>query len=101
MQAAGYFITAFIELTTSMKYGHHYFQCGASFFSVNTGRNTAVIIFYRDRIVFMDGDCYGIAIPAEGFINGVVHHFVYQVMQALFADITDIHGRALTHSLKA
>ena len=43
----------------------------------------------------MYGDIDILAIAGQGFIDGVVHHFVYEVMQTLYTDIADIHGGAL------
>ena len=39
--------------------------------------------------------------PSQGFIHGIVHHLVHQVMQPSRTGGTDVHSRALTHRLQA
>jgi hypothetical protein len=48
----------------------------------------------------MDGDIDLRAIAGQGFVHGVVHHLVNQVMQAHLAGRADIHGRPQAHGLQ-
>ncbi len=41
------------------------------------------------------------AIAGHGLVDGVVHSLVHQVVKTFFADVTDIHRRALAHGLKS
>ena len=39
-------------------------------------------------------------VPGQGFVDGVVYDLVHQVVQARGTGGTDIHARALAHSLQ-
>ena len=48
----------------------------------------------RRTVIGMDGDLDAVAVSGHGFINGVVHHLVDQVVQTAYPDIAYIHGWA-------
>ena len=50
MQTTGDFIGVIIEFTAACSYGHDDFSCRHTLFRVNTGRNTAAIVLYGDRL---------------------------------------------------
>ena len=54
VQTAGYFVRAFVEFTAGMQYGENNLQCRLVFFFVHIDRNTATVIHYRNRVVFVD-----------------------------------------------
>ena len=64
-------------------------------------RNTATVVLYGNRVVFVDSYFYMCTITGKGFVNGVVYYLVDQVMQAFFADVADIHGGAFTNGLQS
>ena len=63
---------------------------------VNTRRNSTAIIFYRDRIVFMNGYLYMGTVSCKSLINGIVHNLIYQMMKASERCIINIHSRSLS-----
>ena len=101
VQAAGDFVRAFVELTAGMEHSHHHFQGGAVLFGVHVYGNAATIVLDDNGIVFANGYFDVRTVAGERFVNGVVHRFVYEVMQTLFADVADVHGRAFTHGFKS
>ena len=48
----------------------------------------------------MNDDIYGIAITGERFIDGIVDHFVHEMMQAAAARAADVHTRAFANRLE-
>ncbi len=49
----------------------------------------------------MNGDHDVVAMPGQGFVDGVVHDFEDQVMQAgTVRGIADVHAGALAHGLQ-
>ena len=42
-----------------------------------------------------------VAVAGQGFVDGVIDHFVDQVMQSHFAGRADIHGGPQAHRLQA
>ena len=47
----------------------------------------------------MDGHIDVRRIAGQGFIDGVIHYLVHQVMQSLIASRPDVHRGAQAHSL--
>ncbi len=47
-------------------------------------------------VVFVDRYVYFLCEACKGFVDAVVNHFVYEVVQAFFGNVADIHRRALT-----
>ena len=100
VQAAGDLVRAFVELTAGMEHGHHHLQGGAVLFGVHVYGNAATIVLDDNGVVFANGYFDVRTVAGERFVNGVVHRFVNEVMQTLFADVADVHGRAFTHGFK-
>ena len=63
--------------------------------------DTTSIVLYGDRLVFVDGDFDMSAIASHCLVDRVVHGLVHQVVQTLFTDVTNIHGRTLAHGLQS
>jgi hypothetical protein len=63
-------------------------------------RNPAAVIGYSDRPICTDGDVDTRAIPRQGFVHRVVHHFVHEVMQTSVSGGTDVHARSLADRLQ-
>jgi hypothetical protein len=49
---------------------------------VHIRRDTATVIFYKDRIVLQNGDMDLITVTCEGFINRVIYNFPYKMVKA-------------------
>ena len=62
--------------------------------------NAAAIVDDGDAVVVVHDDVDFVAEAGQGFVDGVVHHFPDQMMQALLAGRADVHGRAFAHSLE-
>jgi len=60
-------------------------------------RDTPAIVLGGNGIVFIYNYVYGVAVPSHGFINGVVYHFIHQVVQPPDAYITYVHGRPFSN----
>ena len=101
VKTTGYFIRTFIEFTSGMEYRHDDFQCGFLFLFVVVHRNTTAVVLHCDGVVFVD--CYFdvVAITGQRFVDRVVNNFINQVVQTLFADISDIHGGTFTYGLQS
>src|SRR3546814_20728371 len=77
------------------------FKCGTTFFGVNIDRDAPAIVPYGNGIVFMDRYENLVTMTCHGLVDGVIHHFIDQMMQPFGAYITDIHSRAFAHRLQA
>jgi len=83
METTRYFVGVFIEFAPCVQNGHNDFQRRLLKFFVHTGRNTASIILYRNRVVRMNNNVNMGTIAGEVFINRIIHYLPYQVVQAL------------------
>ena len=101
VQTAGDLVTVLVELTAGMQHGEHDFQSAAMLLLVHTRRDTTAVILDTDGVVFQNFHIHVRAIAGHGLVDTVIDNLIHQVVQAAFADIADIHGRALAHSLKA
>ena len=101
VQTARHLVSALVELTTGMQYGHNHFQSAFLFFGVHIGRDTATVVAHRNGIVFVYGYLHMGAISSQSLIDGVIDHFIYQMVKTTHVYVAYIHGRALTHGLQA
>ena len=62
--------------------------------------DTAAIVLDGYGVVFIDKNFDVCTIACQRFIDGVIHHFVDQMVQAFLAYVANIHRGALTHGFK-
>ncbi|CDA58063.1 uncharacterized protein BN731_00542 [Prevotella sp. CAG:604] len=84
MQTTRYLVGTFVKFTTCVKYCHNDFECGFVKLFMHINRDTTTIVFYGDRIVFIDCNFNVCTISSHGFINGVVNGLVDQMVETLF-----------------
>ena len=101
VEAAGNFVGIAIEFSAGVKDGHDDFGGGLFFGGVHVHGNAAAVVNYGDAVVVVHGDVDLIAEAGHGFVNGVVHHFPDQVMQAELARGADVHRGAFADSFDA
>src|SRR5712692_2156089 len=99
VQSAGNLVSVRVELATGVKFGHYDFGSGFLFLLHHVDGNTAAVVYYCNGMVKMNSYFNGIAESRQSLVNGVIDHFVNQVMQAQLAGGSDIHGRTLAHSI--
>ena len=100
VETTGNLITAAAELTACMQHGKDNFQRGTARLRLNVYRDTAAVIGDGDGVALVDGDSDLTAITRQGFVDGVIHDFVHQVMKARRRRGADVHTGALADSLK-
>ena len=84
-----------------MEHGHYNLKSGFMLLGVHIHRDTAAVILNGYGTVLVDGHLDVCAVAGHGLVDGVVDYLIYQVVQALLADVTYIHCRALAHCLQA
>ena len=63
-------------------------------------RDTTAIVFHADGVVGMDSDDDVIAMPSQGFVDGVVHYLKHQMMQTrAVAGVPNVHAWAFAYRL--
>ena len=101
MQTSGNFVGTFVELTSGMEYCHYYFESRLVQFFMLVYRDTTSVVFYCDRVVFVDSYLYVCTVTCHGLVDRVVYSLIYQVMQTFLGDVTDVHRRTFANSLKS
>ncbi len=80
VQTAGYLVGVFIEFTTCVQNGHHHFEGGTLLFLVHARGDATAVILHADGVVFTNSYINVLAIPGQGFVDGVVYHLINQVV---------------------
>ena len=101
VEAAGDLVGAGVELAAGVQAGHDHLHRGQILAGVQVHGNAPAVVLHGDAVVRMDRDLDFVAMPAHGLVDGVVHHFVDQVVEAFRAGIADVHGRPFPHGLQA
>ena len=101
VQTTGYLVGVFVELTARMKHREHHLQGGTMLLLVHVGRDTTTVVQYRYAVVFVYRHFNVIAVSGKRLVNGIVHHFIYQMVQSPLPNIADIHSRTLPHRLQS
>ena len=83
VEAAGDLVGPGVELAAGVQPGHDHLHRRQVFAGVQVHGNAPAVVFHRDAVVRMDLDRDFVAIPAHGLVDGVVHHFVDQVVETL------------------
>ena len=101
VQTAGNFVAVSAEFTAGVQYRKDDLQRRNAHFRVNTRRDAASVVFYRDRIVLVDRNNDLVAYARKSFVDRVVHDFIDQMMQTARRGRTDVHTRPLAHRFQA
>ncbi|VAU68637.1 Uncharacterised protein [Klebsiella pneumoniae] len=101
VQTAGNFIGVIIELTACVQNGHDHFRSRYALFRVNTGWDATTVIGNGHGVVRMDRDHDVFTVTRERFVDSVIYHLEYHVVQTgAVIRVADIHTRALTHRIQ-
>ena len=101
MKTSGHLIGSFVELTSGMKDGQHYFQGAFVFFLVHIHGDTASVVDHAYRVVLVDCHFDMRAEARKSLVDGVVNNFIDKMMKSFGADVADIHCRAFAHGFQS
>ena len=93
MQAAGDFIAIAAEFTAGMQDSQNDFQCGNAHLGMDSHRNTTSVVLYRDNTVRFQSHFDMGTIACQCLVNGVIHDFIHQMMQATCRCRANVHAR--------
>ena len=100
MQTARHFVRALIEFTAGMQHCQHHLKGALVLLLMHIHGNAAAIVHNCYRIILVYRYLDMSAKTGKRLIDRVINNFIYKMMQAFNTDITDIHGRTLTHRLQ-
>ena len=106
MQAARNLVAVLVELAAGVQFGQRNF--GRRAFGLvlvvhlDAGGNAAAVVHHADGVVGVDGDYDVVAVTGQRFVDGVVHDFEHQVVQAgAVRGVADVHARSLAYGFQA
>ena len=97
METAGNLIASAAELAAGVEHGEDHFQGALSGLLLNIHRDAAAVIGDGNHVPFFDADLNVGAEASQGLVDGVIHNFINQVVQAGGRGGADIHARPLAH----
>ena len=100
VEAAGDLVTVSAELAARMEDGQHDLHGGHAAL-VHIDGNAAPVVRDSDTVIPMNDDLNAVAVARERLVDGVVHDFIDEVMQAALRGRADIHTGPFAHGLKA
>ncbi len=89
---------ALVKLAPRVQAGEHQLDHGGVFFGVQAKRNATAIVVDADGAIGVQRDLDLFAVPGQGFVGGVVQHFLQDVQGVVGAGV---HARALFDGLQA
>jgi hypothetical protein len=92
VQTTGNGISAAAELTAGVKNSEHDLNGRLSLGGVDVNRDASTIVNNANRTIGKDRYFDVVAVPSEGFINGVIDDLVDKVMQSPGTGGTDVHS---------
>ena len=101
VETSGNLIILLAELAAGMKHGHDNLEGVTMLLGVHSDRDSTSVVPHLDGVVMKDRNIYAVAEACHGFIDGVVNHFVNQMMESPLTYVSDVHRRPFAHGLKS
>ena len=101
VQTAGNLVASAAELAACVQHGIDDLERGAPRLRLNVDGDAAAVVDDRNGVALVDRHLDLRAVARERLVNGVIHNFVNEVVQAARGCGADIHARALAHRFKA
>jgi hypothetical protein len=101
VQTARKFIAARAEFTSGVKNGEYDLGRRNSKLFINTAGNASTVILNGNASVRVKRHVHLIADARHRFVDGVIHDFVYEMMESSLRRRSDIHTGSLSDSLQA
>ncbi len=104
VQAAGDFVVGGIEFAAGMQLGEDHLRGGHALAVSqihHVDGNAAAIVDDGDGVVDVNDDIDFLGVAGESFIDGIVDHFVYKVVQSDLARRADVHCGTKADRLEA
>ena len=101
VEAAGHGVAAAAELAAGVQDGHDHFNGGLVLGGVHVHGDAAAVVNHLDAAVGLEDNFDVRAVPGQGLVNRVVHHFVDQVVQAARPGGADVHAGPFADGFEA
>ena len=101
VEAAGNLVGGMLELAARVEHGEDDLGRRLARLLVGVHGDAASVVADGAGAVRVQDDLDAVGEAAHRLVDGVVHHLVHEVMQAIGARVADVHGRALPDGLEA
>ena len=101
VQAAGHFVAVTVELTAGVQGCQHDLQGAFFCLFVHFDRYASSVIFYGAASVGLDAHVNLIAKTCQRLVDGVIQHFIDQMVQSAASTVADVHIRPFAHRFYA
>ena len=99
VQTAGDRVAAAAEFTAGVEHRQHDFDRGTTGF-MHVDRNAAAVIDHGHAVIRMNRDFNMSTETGQRFVDGVIYHFIHQMVQTARRSITDVHPRTFANGLQ-
>ena len=99
MQPATDLVGPVVKLAAGADLGHHQLQRRNAFSLVHADGDAHTVILDRDAVVFVQRDLDAITTACERLVDGVVDHFVNEMMECAAVRAADVHAGPQTDVL--
>ena len=100
VEPSAHLVGGIVELSPRMEGRQHHLGRGTSVGGVRVGGDPPAVVLDRNAFIRVDRYVNSRAIPADGLVNRVVHHFVDQVVKPPGSRIADVHSRTFADGLQ-
>ena len=97
VETAGNFISSAAEFTAGMKNSMNNFNSRNTKFRVVIYRHTSTVVFYHNRVIFLNGYIDRFTVTSKRFVHTVVYNFVYQMMEPSGSGTAYVHTRSFAN----
>src|SRR6266478_124359 len=101
VQAAGNLVGFAVELSARAQHSEDDFRGGALFRGVHVDGDAAAVVNHRDGIIGVHRDIDFVGVAGHRFVDRIVDHFPYQMVQTQVAGRADVHRGAQAHGFDA
>ncbi len=101
MEAAGDLIAPAAELAAGVQNGENHLQGALAGLLLGVHGDAAAVVGDADHVALFNGHLDMGAEARQGFVDGVVHDLIHQVVQARGGGGADVHARPLPHCLQS
>ena len=101
VQTAGHLVGALVELTAGMEHGHHDLKGRLMHLLMLIDGDTTTVVQYSDAVIFVDRYFDMCTIAGHRLVDRVIDGLIDQMVETLFTNVTDVHGRALAHGFQS
>ena len=100
METTGDLVATTAKLPARMEDSQHGLQRRLAGAGMDVGGNAAAVVPHLGGAVAVEMHTDFRAVPRQGLVHGVVHHFVDQVVQPPGTGAADVHARTFAHRLQ-